>query len=120
MAEHNALGIKGEKLAKEFLTNKGYDIIESNYRFKHLEIDLIAYDKDELVIIEVKTRANDFMADAHDTVSQQKQKHLVKAANAYIEEKNLDVETRFDIVSVLIQGHECSVEHIEDAFYPVL
>ena len=120
MADHNELGIKGEKFAKGYLLDNGYEILAQNYRHKHLEIDLIAKDKDELVIVEVKTRTNDFMAEAADTVSLNKQKLLVRAANAYIDEFDLDFETRFDVVSVLIKGHECQVEHIEDAFYPVL
>ena len=56
MAEHNELGKLGEELATQFLTEKGYEILEKNWRNKHKEIDIVAKDGNELVIVEVKTR----------------------------------------------------------------
>lgn len=120
MADHNELGKKGEALAAEFVTKKSYKILERNYRFKHLEADIIATHKKELIIIEVKTRNSSFMADAHETVSRGKQKSLIKVANAYILENDLDLETRFDIISILLNEKVCEIEHLEDAFYPTL
>ena len=59
MAKHNELGKLGEELATQFLTEKGYEILEKNWRNKHKEIDIVAKDGNELVIVEVKTRQND-------------------------------------------------------------
>lgn len=118
MAEHNELGEKGEELATYFLRNKGYKILQRNYRYKKLEVDIICEDKNELVIIEVKTRASRYLAGPEDTVSKSKQKLIVKAANQYIIENEIDLDTRFDIVSIILNEKETKVEHLIDAFYP--
>ncbi len=118
MAEHNDLGKKGEALAASYIQQKGYKIITRNYRFKHLEIDLIAKDNDVLVIIEVKTRASRFLAGPEKTVTQGKQKLLIKAANQYIIENEVDLDCRFDIISIVLNDKEMDISHLSDAFYP--
>lgn len=120
MAEHNDLGEKGEKLALEYLKKKGYQILETNFRFKRNEIDIIAQDGEMLVIVEVKTRQSEFMAGPEITVTKSKQKTLIKAANAYIIENDLDLETRFDIVSVILNEKQSDIDHLIDAFYPLV
>lgn len=119
MSEHNKTGISGEELAIRFLKEKGYEILEKNWRFQHEEIDIIALKEGILVIAEVKTRRSNYFGDPEEFVTRQKQKHLIRAANAYIERNNLDVEARFDIISVIISGQKNKVHHIEDAFHPV-
>ena len=119
MAEHNELGKKGEDLATQFLIKKGYKILSRNYRFKKLEIDIIAEYKNELIIVEVKTRASRFLAGPEETVTKGKQKSIIKAANQYIIEHEVDLETRFDIISIILNQKETSIEHLEDAFYPL-
>ena len=118
MAEHNELGKRGEKIAESFLLQKGYQLLAKNYRFKHLELDLIFQDDDTLIVVEVKTRASDFMAGPEITVSKKKQKDIVKVANEFIIDRDLDLETRFDIVSIILNEREQIIDHIEDAFYP--
>ncbi len=72
MARHNELGKKGEELAEKFLRDKGYDIIAKNWRYDKDEIDIIARDGDEIVIVEVKTRSTDFYGFPEDAVDSQK------------------------------------------------
>lgn len=121
MADHNELGIKGEQIAVDFLIKKGYKIIDRNYRFKKWEVDIIAeQNKGELVVVEVKTRNSDYLASASETVSRGKQSSIVKIANEFIQEKDLDVECRFDVISIILNNKEQKIEHIEDAFYPIL
>jgi len=119
MAEHNELGNKGEELATQFLKKKGYKIMSRNYRFKKLEIDIIAEFKNELIIIEVKTRASRFLAGPEETVTKSKQRSIIKAAQQYIIEHEIDLETRFDIISIILNQNEISIDHLEDAFYPL-
>jgi putative endonuclease len=116
MAEHNDIGKKGEEIAAEYLSRKGYTVLETNWRFKHLEADLIATHKNTLVIAEVKTRRTNFFGEPETFVNKQKQKNLRQAANEYIERYNIQFDTRFDIISVLISDTEVKVNHIEDAF----
>ena len=118
MAKHNELGKHGEELAFQYLTEKGYEILERNWRNIHKEIDIIAKDKEELVIVEVKTRQSDDHGEPDLAVTRQKQTRLIYAANAYIFKYNLDINTRFDIISIVFKDGNPVIEHIEDAFLP--
>jgi len=118
MANHNDTGNIGETLAVEYLQGKEYCIIEQNWRNHHQEIDIIATKGNELVIVEVKCRTGDApLVEPYTAVNRNKQDLLIKAANAYIKKKNINMETRFDIISITI-GKETNIEHIENAFYP--
>lgn len=118
MAEHNDFGKLGEELAVDYLTGKGYEILERNWRNIHKEVDIIAKDGSFLVIVEVKTRQTDAYGDPDTAVTKRKQRMLIAAANAYIARKKLDIETRFDIISIVFNDGEPVIEHIEDAFLP--
>jgi len=120
MADHNDLGNKGEKLAFNYLVKKGYKILTRNYRFKRNEIDIVAEFENTLIIIEVKTRASRFLAGPEETVTPAKQKTIIKVANDYIQEHEIDLDTRFDIISIILNEKETNIEHLIDAFYPTL
>ena len=118
MAEHNDLGKIGEELAVNYLIGKGYEILERNWRNKHKEIDIVAKDGGTLVIVEVKTRQSDGFGEPDMAVTRQKQKCLVYAANAYVFSKRLDLDIRFDIISIVFNQGNPKIDHIEDAFLP--
>jgi putative endonuclease len=120
MAEHNELGKTGEAIARKFLAEKGYKVIAANWRFLKDEIDIIALHDDMVVIVEVKTRSTDMFGDPEEAVSKKKRKFLVRAADAYIRQKDLENEVRFDIVSVIARGEKYEITHIEDAFYATM
>ena len=113
-------GNQGEEIARAHLLKMGYSILEKNWRHKHLEIDIIASINSTLVIVEVKLRANAFFGNPEEFVTSSKQKKLIKAADFYIKENNINWETRFDIVSIIQNSNELKVEHFEGAFYPTL
>ena len=119
MAEHNDTGVKGEDLACLYLEEKGYAILEKNWRFGREEIDIIAQQSETLVVAEVKTRSGSFFGEPEEFVNRQKQKNLIKAINTYIEKNNLDLEVRFDIIGVILSGKNHRINHIEDAFHPI-
>ena len=118
MATHNDLGNEGEDMAAAHLVKSGYQILEQNWRFGKEEIDIIARIGDELVIVEVKTRNSDFFGEPHEFVSKSKQNHMIRAANAYVEKKDLDVEVRFDVIGIILNQKEQKLDHIADAFQP--
>lgn len=118
MAEHNDLGKMGEELAVNYLIGKGYEILERNWRNKHKEIDIVAKDGGTLVIVEVKTRQSDGFGEPDMAVTRQKQRCLVYAANAYVFSKRLDLDIRFDIISIVFNQGNPKIDHIEDAFLP--
>ena len=118
MAQRNELGKKGEKLAKQMLINKGFKILETNWRHDKDEIDIIAADGGELVIVEVKTRSTDFFGNPEDSVNSKKENYLIRATESYLEVNNIDIDTRFDIVAIVLNNKETKIHHIIDAFYP--
>lgn len=120
MAEHNETGQIGEILAANYLKSKGYTVLETNWRFKNLEADIIACIGDTMVVAEVKTRKSNFFGEPETFVNKQKQRNLIKAAHEYIQRKELDLEVRFDIISVIMNSQGSKVNHIEAAFYPLL
>jgi len=117
LARHNELGKKGEQEARRFLIAKGYTVLETNWRYEKAEIDLIARDQDELVIVEVKTRSTDAFGDPEEAVTPQKARHLIRAAEAYVDACGWDKDIRYDIVSILLKKNKIVIRHIVDAFY---
>lgn len=116
--DKKTFGTRGEALAKEHLTNRGYIILEENWRLRHLEIDLIAADDKHIVFVEVKTRSAGHAETVEDMVDKDKQRNMIIAANAYIEKNEITKEARFDIITITFSDYEFQVGHIVDAFYP--
>ncbi|RRA96776.1 YraN family protein [Paenimyroides viscosum] len=116
MATHNETGKKGEQLAKEFLEANNYVILETNYRYKKAEIDIIALKNNILAIIEVKTRTSIDFGEPESFVNNKKIKLILEATNAYIDSKDIDYEVSLDIISVVI-GKTNEINHIENAYY---
>ena len=123
MAEHNDLGKWGEDEAALYYEDRGYEILERDWKVGKRDIDLIALteDKDTLVFVEVKTRQNNDLQEPEEAVYVKKMRNLAIAANAYVKLHGLDMDVRFDIISV-IGKCSCveSIECFEDAFNPLL
>jgi putative endonuclease len=118
MNTKSAIGNKGEEIALKHLLEKGYKILEKNWRFRHKEVDIIATDSTNLVIVEVKTRTNDIYGDPEQSVTFQKQDYLIAAAEQYLNIKDLTTPVRFDIITIVLEQGKFILNHIEDAFYP--
>jgi putative endonuclease len=117
MAQHNDTGKAGEAHAMRHLQSKGFQILETNYRAKHAEIDLIAQGDKLLIFVEVKTRTNVRYGNPEEFVDHTKAKLVMKAAEQYIFATDWPYDVRFDIVAVTIYGDDVQIKHIEDAFY---
>ena len=117
MAQHNELGKKGEELAVGFLLKNGYKILERNYIFQKAEVDIIARKEDTLAVVEVKTRSTNYFGNPEDFLKPKQIKNLVKAVNEYVTVYDLDVEVRFDIISIIKEKKGFNIEHLENAFY---
>ncbi|WP_167604736.1 YraN family protein [Maribellus sediminis] len=120
MVSTRELGEIAEGLAQQHLVKLGYEIVATNWYYGHLELDILAMDGEELVIVEVKARSGLRYEHPSEAVTNTKIKRIVEAADAYIIENDLDIDTRFDIITVIFfkQGHE--LEHFKDAFYPTM
>ena len=113
------LGKKWELLSCDFLKKKGFKIHKVNYRFDRAEVDIVAEDKGMLVFVEVKTRVSAYLSDPALLVPIKKQKKIIKAADEFVKQVFPDKESRFDIIIVITNEQYTSIEHIEDAFYPM-
>ena len=109
-------GKLGEQMAARYLTDQGYIILEHNYRRGHLEIDLIALDKDELVIVEVKCRAYDTILQPEDAVDHKKRLALIRLANEYVKTHGRKENVRFDIVTVVSKADGAEIKHLKNAY----
>jgi putative endonuclease len=119
MAFHKkTTGDHGEELATDLLRSEGYTILERNYRFGKAEIDIIARIGDEVIFVEVKTHRNfsDVLPD--DLLTPKQIGMITNAADEYIRSRDLDVESRFDLICVDPGQSPPGVNHIECAFYP--
>jgi len=108
-------GKKGEEQAIAFLRALDYQILHVNWRYKHLEIDIIAQDGDFLVIVEVKTRKNSDFGEPETFVTKKKQQKIIRATHEYIVQHTVESEVRFDIIS--INNEFKQIEHIKRVFY---
>ena len=113
-------GDAAEELAKDYLGKLGYKILETNWHFSHLELDIVAQDGDQLVIVEVKSRNGFSFEHPSEAVTQAKIKRLIEAAEAYIFKNELNMETRFDVITIIFLKENFGLEHFKDAFYPTL
>ena len=100
----NELGAYGETVAESELLKRGYQIIERNYRCKLGEIDIVARDAGEIVIVEVKTRSSRSYGDPQDSVTRRKASKLIALGMNYLAERQIsDAQWRIDVVAVLVE-----------------
>ena len=116
MSKKADLGVKGELLAADYLSAKGYEVLVKNYRYKHAEIDIVARLGELLVFVEVKTRSKINFGYPEASVDKKKSAKVIQGAEQYVVESDWQGDVRFDIVSVIV-GRELQIEHFEDAFY---
>ena len=112
------LGKLGEKIAQKYLQKEKFRIVEKGYCLHRGEIDLIAYDGETLVFVEVKTRGSGALGLPEESVNKRKQGQIRKIAEGYLAMNSIDeVECRFDVVSLLFdENGDYSLSHFKDAF----
>ena len=113
--DFKSLGNEGEEFAANFLAEKGYKIIERNFRAYCGEIDIIAKYKNEIIFVEVKTRRNMKYGEAIDSITPLKKVHILKTANYFLYKNNLlRVPIRFDIIEVYLFDKNFNINHIKN------
>ncbi len=117
MANHNELGKMGEELALKFLIDKGYRVLEKNWTWGNIELDLIAWEGKILVFREVKTRKDRSFGYPEEAVGKAKERRIYEAAAEYMHQLGHEGEYRFDIIAITIEP-KLSIQHYPDAFFP--
>jgi putative endonuclease len=115
-------GAAGEKLACDFLCNNGYTILETNYRCRSGEIDIVAKHREVLVFVEVRTKKSFKYGTPEESITLTKRQHLRDVAVHYEQHHvNLPTEWRIDVVAIQMHGNGkvCRVEIIENAIEDV-
>lgn len=106
----------GEKLAQTFLVAQGYQIVNRNWRYKQLELDIVCFQGETLVFVEVKTRSDSSYGTASEALTAQKQKKMLKAVSNYLSLYNLwDRSCRLDLVAVHLGQSQCEIIHEKNA-----
>lgn len=120
--KHNTgrIGKRGEDAAAVYLAERGHTILERNWRYGHLEIDIITLDSDGLHFVEVKSRFAPAGNGPEEGVTALKQRRVAKAAAAYISRRGIcGQECRFDIVAITFEDCGINIRYFPDAFIPV-
>lgn len=118
----NSVGLTGENEAVDLLEKKGYRILERNWKMGHLEVDIIAENKEVIAFVEVKARTSDFKR-PEQYVDAAKKHRMQSAANVYMRATRSGKSPRFDIIGVQMDKEKrniLSITHLENAFMPVL
>jgi len=95
-------GKLGEEIARKYLENKGYRILEQNYKTKYAEIDLIAKKKNELVFVEVRTKTNEDFGSPEESLNNKKLRKIFMNAQAYVARTKWQGPYRIDAVCVVL------------------
>ena len=113
---NNELGTWGEEQAAEFLIHKGYTILERDWKSGHRDIDIIATNGQVVVFVEVKARRNRVFGEPEDAIDYMKMHNLRAAINHYVKFKNIRLDIRFDIITVVGTPYmgQAEITHIED------
>jgi putative endonuclease len=115
------VGRRGEREAARHLRQKGYRILERNFRTRLGEIDLVAFRSGTVAFVEVRTQTWPTPIDPLHTITRQKQRRVIKASQKYCTLRGLEdrgLALRYDVVTVLLEkdGAVRSIHHLENAF----
>lgn len=115
--QRQKIGKQGEKAAADFLIQNGYTLLETNYRTRTAEVDIIAKENDCICFVEVKTRTSLQKGLPRESVHHAKQQKLISGATFYLKENHLfNQQVRFDVVEILIRDQHMEVSLIKNAF----
>lgn len=110
--------MQGEQAAVDYLLERGYEIIDRNYRAGRGEIDIIARDGSYLCFVEVKTCRSQSFGEPETWVTERKRKRMISASRMYRANKEIvDQDCRFDVITVRMNRDGLLINHIQDAFW---
>lgn len=118
MADHLLLGNWGEDLAEKKLKEQGWKILGRNVSFKGGELDIVARDKKELVIVEVRTRTLGKIMPPECSVGPDKLRKLVRTGQYYVLKNKWEGPWRIDLIAITVDENEnVRIEHFPDITY---
>lgn len=112
------VGRRAEDLALSYLIGRGYRLVDRNWRYHHLELDLIMFSNKGLHIVEVRSLRAPVLVMPYETVDVHKRRRIVRAASSYVNRRRIGCEVFFDIVSIVFERDSYTIDYIEQAFLP--
>lgn len=109
---------RGRRRGRCISIDKGYSIRHRNWHCGKKELDIVAEYRNELIVIEVKTRKNTRFGNPEDAVTDKKIRRIIASTDAYLRKFSVDLPVRFDIITLVGEKTPFTIEHIEEAFYP--
>lgn len=111
------IGHLGEKIAARYLQEKGYQVVQRNYRCSLGEIDLVVEDGSDLVFVEVRTKQQPCLFKPEESITRQKTVRLIRLGEQYMASGNQQRSWRIDVIAVELdhQGNLARIEHFRDA-----
>ena len=117
MKPNQILGQLGEDHAANYLVDRGFQIIERNWRCSAGEVDLVARQQDQIVFIEVKTRNGTGYGHPFEAISEQKVLRMRRVAAAWCQANQVaGAKIRLDAIAVLLRGERAAIEHLKQVF----
>ncbi|MEG0517842.1 MAG: YraN family protein [Bacteroidales bacterium] len=113
------VGKRGEDLALAYVLQMGLKFVARNWHYGHAELDLVAEDHSFIHFIEVRTLVYPNKIEPFETINTFKQRHIIKAARAFVAKYGINKEVVFDVVSVVLNGENYKLEYIKNAFTPL-
>lgn len=112
------VGGSTESLACEYLKSRGAAVIESNYRCRSGEVDIIARDGVYLCFVEVKFRNNCRFGEPEEAVDLRKRRHICKVSKVYLysKYKSFDIPIRYDVIAISPENGILTFKWIKNAF----
>lgn len=103
-------------MAQRYLIEHDYEIIQTDWRVGHNDVDIIARHGQELVFVEVKTRSSNTFGEPEVWVDSKKQRTYIRLANKFVLEHQIHDEVRFDIISIVMNPSGHKLRHFIRAF----
>ena len=111
--QRKQLGNSGEQIAKDYLINKGYQFVTQNFRTRFGEIDLIFIHQHQLVLVEVKTRQNNYYGYPEEAVNQHKLNQIYRVGEAFMQKNpNFPQSARVEIISITVEK-DIKISHLD-------
>ncbi len=120
MTDKQITGQTGEQLAADYLRAKGFTILHTNWRQGVRELDIVATKAGRLHVVEVRSLTSNRLQEPYQSINKAKQRNLIYAVNAYVARYKITDEVQLDVISIVFNGTEHTLEYLPNAIYPTI
>ncbi|MDR3351063.1 MAG: YraN family protein [Prevotellaceae bacterium] len=118
MTDKQITGKAGERIAADYLRSNGFNILHVNWQQGQKELDIVAEKNNRLHVVEVRSLTSNYFMEPYQSLNKAKQRHLIAATNAYIQRYHLTMEAQIDVISIVFNNGEPTLEYLPNVIYP--